>query len=98
MPTVMRVGRRTQGLQAFYTRMPTVMWVGPDRFFFYAGDRDEPEHVYVERDDNVAKYWLDPVRLGWSGGFGRSELRRIQRIVEEHKSALLEGWHGYFHG
>jgi len=23
----------------------------------------------VERDDNVAKFWLDPVRLQGSGGF-----------------------------
>ena len=30
--------------------------------FFYAGDRDEPPHVHVERDNNQAKFcwrWLD---------------------------------------
>jgi hypothetical protein len=78
--------------------MPTVLHVGPYRIFFYAGDRDEPEHVHVERDESVAKFWLDPIRLERSGGFGRSELRRIQRIVEEHQPALLEAWHGYFQG
>jgi hypothetical protein len=50
--------------------MPTVLRIGPYRLFFYAGDRDEPEHVHVERDDRVAKFWLDPVRLQRSGGFG----------------------------
>ena len=35
--------------------MPTILRVGPYRFFFYAGDRDEPEHIHVERDDNVTK-------------------------------------------
>jgi len=43
--------------------MPTVLRVGPYRFFFYAGDREEPPHVHVERDDNIAKFWLDPIRL-----------------------------------
>ncbi len=78
--------------------MPTILHVGPYRFIFYAGDRDEPEHVHVERDDNVAKFWLDPIRLERSGGFGRPEMRSIQRIVEEHRSALLEAWHDYFQG
>ncbi|MGH8747327.1 MAG: DUF4160 domain-containing protein, partial [Burkholderiales bacterium] len=34
--------------------MPTALRKGPYRFFFYAGDRNEPVHVHVERDDNVA--------------------------------------------
>ena len=76
--------------------MPTVWQTGPYRFFFYAGDADEPQHIHVERDENVAKFWLDPVRLEQSGGFDRPELRRIQRIVEEHRSMFLEAWHDYF--
>ncbi len=78
--------------------MPTVLRVGPYRLFFYSVDRDEPEHVHVERDDNVAKFWLDPVRLHRSGGFGRTTIRQIQRMVEEHRTSLLEAWHDYFHG
>ncbi|MED6327357.1 MAG: DUF4160 domain-containing protein [Verrucomicrobiota bacterium] len=42
--------------------MPTVLRVGPYRFFFYAGDAGEPEHIHVERDDCVVKFWLLPVR------------------------------------
>lgn len=38
--------------------MPTVLRSGPYRFFFYAGDRDEPRHVHVEREDEVAKFGL----------------------------------------
>ena len=78
--------------------MPTARRIGPYRIFFYAGDRDEPEHVHVERDDQVAKLWLDPVRLQNTGGFRPSELGRIQRMVEEHREALLEAWNEYFHG
>ena len=58
--------------------------VWPYRFYFYSGDRDEPPHVHVARDANLAKYWLDPVRLAWSRGFSSTELRRIEAIVGEH--------------
>jgi hypothetical protein len=78
--------------------MPTVLRIGPYRFFFYSGDRDEPEHIHVERDDNVAKFWLDPVRLQSSGGFSRGEIARIYRLVTENRSRLLEAWYAYFHG
>ncbi len=39
--------------------MPTVLTEGPYRFF-YAGDREEPPHVHVERDRQTAKFWLQP--------------------------------------
>ena len=76
--------------------MPTVLREGPYRFFFYASDRTEPEHVHVERDDRAAKFWIDPVRLHRSGGMRRSEIRRIARIIEENQTVLLEAWHEYF--
>jgi hypothetical protein len=76
--------------------MPTVLRVGPYRFFFYASDRDEPPHIHVERDDNVAKFWLDPVRLQRSGGFSRVEINKIARIVTDHQTELLEAWNEYF--
>lgn len=78
--------------------MPTVLRHGPYRFFFYASDRDEPAHIHVERDDNVAKFWLDPVRLQSSGGFSRVELNQIERLVIEHRQQLLEAWNEYFRG
>ena len=76
--------------------MPTVLREGPYRFFFYASDRTEPEHVHVERDDRAAKFWIDPVRLHRSGGMRRSEIRRIARIIEENQTVLMEAWHEYF--
>lgn len=69
--------------------MPTILRDGPFRFFFYASDRDEPPHIHVERDDNVAKFWLDPVRLQSSGGFSRVEINQIDRLVNEHQRELL---------
>lgn len=75
--------------------MPTVPRTGPYRCFFYAGDREEPPHVHVERDLDVAKFWLDPVRLVSSGGFRRKEIARVQRLVE-HQAELLESWNEFF--
>jgi hypothetical protein len=78
--------------------MPTVLRTGPYRFFFYAGDRDEPPHSHVERDANIAKSWIDPVRLQNSGGFSRTEINRIQKLVEENRGALMERWNEFFNG
>ncbi len=76
--------------------MPTVLIIGPYRLFFYSGDRDEPRHVHVERDTNIAKFWLDPIRLAESGGFSPKEINKIEKIVEENETRLLRRWDEYF--
>jgi Domain of unknown function (DUF4160) len=76
--------------------MPTVLRQGPYRFFFYAGDRDEPPHVHVEHDDCAAKFWLDPVRLERSHGCSGKALNRIQEIIETNQTTLLESWNEFF--
>ena len=77
--------------------MSTILRIGPYRFLFFAGDRDEPPHIHVEGEDKVAKFWLDPVRLQSSGGFSRNEIIRIQKVVSEYLIPLREGWNAYFH-
>jgi Domain of unknown function (DUF4160) len=69
--------------------MPTVLRSGPYRFHFYSSDTNEPPHVHVERGDNTARFWLSPVRLQGSGGFRPIEVRRIERLVEQHREALV---------
>ena len=78
--------------------MPTALRIGPYRFFFYAGDRDEPRHIHVECDDKIAKFWLEPIRLQSSGGFNRVEINRIHMIINEYHQQLLEVWNEYFGG
>jgi hypothetical protein len=78
--------------------MPTVLRVGPYRFFFFAGDGSEPQHVHVERDDELAKFWLSPVRLCSSAGFSRRELGKVGQLVIKHQAVLMEAWDEYFHG
>ncbi|HZZ29709.1 MAG TPA: DUF4160 domain-containing protein [Pirellulales bacterium] len=76
--------------------MPTVLHNGPYRFFFYAGDRDEPPHIHVERDAAEAKFWLDPVRIQWSYGFAAHEINRIEKIAVDHHQFLMDRWNEYF--
>ncbi len=76
--------------------MPTVLRVGPYRFFFYSSDRNEPEHVHIERENNSAKVWLNPIRLQNSGGFSRIEINRILSIIHDYQIELLEAWNDFF--
>ena len=76
--------------------MPTVLRIGPYRFFFYAGDPDEPQHIHVERDNHVAKFWLAPLRLQTSGGFSKGEISRIRNLVEENSEILARSLDEFF--
>lgn len=76
--------------------MPTIAIIGPYRFFFYSSDIDEPPHIHIGRDNLIAKFWLQPIRLQNSGGFKSKELNRIQTLVEENQARFLEEWNEYF--
>ena len=76
--------------------MAAILRRGPFRFYFYSNDAEEPMHVQVERDGQVATFWLDPVRVQRSGGFGRPEILRISRLVREHREQIMEAWDEYF--
>lgn len=47
-------------------------------------------------DTIEAQLWLQPVALSRNLGFGAAELRKIERLVREHSTELLEAWNGYF--
>ena len=70
--------------------MPTVLRVGPYRFYFYSHEPNEPSQVHVDRDDATAKFWLGPVSLADSLGFSGRELRRIEQIAVETEQELVE--------
>lgn len=78
--------------------MPTVLRVGPYRFFFYSNEGREPPHIHVQRDRALAKFWLDPVSLAKSTGFSSNELRTLQACVIENRDLFLEAWHEHFDG
>ena len=61
--------------------MPTILRERGFRFFFYSDDRVEPRHVHVQREAHTAKFWLEPIECERSGGFTRSELMDIYRLI-----------------
>jgi hypothetical protein len=76
--------------------VPTILRIGPFRFFFYSGDRAEPPHVHVEGAGSVAKFWLKPVSSASSSGFRFHELRRLRRLVGRQRWRFLRAWHEHF--
>ena len=76
--------------------MPTVLRSGPYRLYFYSHEPNEPPHVYVDRDDASAKFWLEPISLARNLGFSGHELRTIERIIRDNQRELLEAWNGWF--
>lgn len=76
--------------------MPTVLRLGPYRFYFFSHEPNEPPHVHVDRDAESAKLWLEPVALARNAGFRAHELRELERLVHEHRNEILEAWYGYY--
>ena len=76
--------------------MPTVLRVGGHRFFFYSNEGNEPSHIHVQKAENYAKFWLQPVQLAESIGYSSKELRYVQDIIIEHSKLLLEAWYEHF--
>lgn len=76
--------------------MPTLLREHGFRFFFYMADRYEPPHVHVQRDDNAAKIWLDPLEFAFVDGFRPHERKKMLRITEQHLSEFLSAWHRKF--
>jgi hypothetical protein len=73
--------------------LPTVLRVGPYRFFFYSNERGEPPHIHVRRDRQLAKFWLEPVSLAESTNFPAHELRQVELLVVAHQPEFLQAWH-----
>ena len=72
--------------------MPTVMRIGPCRFFFYSNERGEPAHIHVQRDRALAKFWLEPVSLAQSKHYSAQELNVVRKHIEDNITTMLEAW------
>jgi len=76
--------------------VPTILRIGPYRFFFWADERQEPPHIHVVSAEKEAKFWLEPIKLSWNQGFRSGEIKEIERIILANLDFLLEAWHGFF--
>ncbi|WP_055076550.1 DUF4160 domain-containing protein [Pseudanabaena sp. 'Roaring Creek'] len=76
--------------------MPTILRIGAYRFYFYSHEPNEPPHIHIDRDNLTAKFWLQSVSLAQNIGFSAKELRKLQSMVIENQTQLLEAWYEYF--
>lgn len=76
--------------------MPTVLRIGPYRFFFYSNENDEPANIHIQHDGAIAKFWLQPVSYASSIGFSARELSKLLKLVEEHQDTFKEVWNEFF--
>jgi len=78
--------------------MPTILRIGPYRFFFYSNENGEPAHIHIhiQRERMLAKFWLKPVALASSTRFSSHELKKLEIMVTENQAKLLEAWNEYF--
>ena len=76
--------------------MPTVLRIGPYRFYFYSHEPNEPPHVHVDRELCSAKFWLKKIALADNIGFNNKELNKLHELVSDHQTQFLDKWHEYF--
>ncbi len=77
--------------------MPTVLRIGPYRFFFYSNESSEPPHIHIQQGRKLAKFWLEPVSFVKSIRFHSQELRKLEELVIENQVTILEAWNEHFH-
>lgn len=76
--------------------MPTILYVGRYRFYFFSNEGQEPAHIHVKAGNDQAKFWLDPVAIAANYGFRGHELNEIETIIMQHQAQLTEAWYEYF--
>ena len=72
--------------------MPTVLRVGPYRFFFYSYDLGERMHIHVICGRNEAKFGLDDCSLAKNLGMPENDLQTVQKLVNEYRETLIHEW------
>ncbi len=76
--------------------MPTVLKVGAFKFYFYSHEPNEPPHIHIDHDRYSAKFWLKPVALAKNIGFSPQELRKLEKLVGQNRTLILEAWYEHF--
>ena len=76
--------------------MPTILRKAGFRFFFFSNDGNEPPHKHVEKGDGAAKYWLTPVKKAYIDNLTSSEIKRMERIINNNQEFFKNKWYEYF--
>jgi len=76
--------------------MPTILRFKGYRFFFYSNELGEPPHIHIQKENKVAKFWLNPITIAKSNKFNAKELKEIEKIIKQNLDELLGAWNEYF--
>ncbi len=76
--------------------MPTILTIGPYRFYFYSHEPNELPHIHVDKGRCSAKFWLEKIALANNIDFSKKELNELEKIVSKHQKQFLDRWHDYF--
>ena len=75
---------------------PTVFRQRGFRFYFFSRE-EQRMHVHVSCSSGEAKFWMEPaIELAMNRGLKQTELRRAERLIEEHADEIRTAWHRHF--
>ena len=75
---------------------PTVFREKGYRFFFFSREEARP-HIHVYSGNGEAKFWIEPeIKLARNYGFTQTQLKDIQKIIEEHSNVIQTAWRQHF--
>lgn len=76
--------------------MPTVFIEQGFRFFFYSKEGNEPIHIHIRKENNYAKFWINPLSIAYNVGFNKNELSKIKAIIFSNQDKIKESWNEHF--
>ena len=65
--------------------------------FSNEGTPQEPCHIHVRKDGNLAKFWVsDKIELADSYGFSAEELNTAEKIISKNTAKIKGAWNEFF--
>ncbi|MDX2062002.1 MAG: DUF4160 domain-containing protein [Bacteroidia bacterium] len=75
--------------------MPTVLRIGPYKFFFFSAEGREPPHIHVGYEKYLCKIWLETLKIAEDGGLPAHRLNQILRYTKDNQQMLLDAYRTY---
>ena len=75
---------------------PRAFMINGYDFFFFSLEESRM-HIHVEKGENEAKFWMEPViELASNRGFNTKELKTIKLYIEENERTIRDKWNHHF--
>ena len=66
-------------------------------FFSNEGNPLEPCHIHIQKNENRAKYWIEPnIIIDYNYGFTSKELKQFRDVILENENLIRDKWNEYF--